>query len=64
MEQLFETIETEDIEMTTTRSPNMAESIVKINFRNTFHHKNDPNNRYHAPKQAGYQINPDTTTNK
>ena len=47
MEQVFETIETSDIDMKNI-SPSMIEPIVNRNVGNTFNHKNGPIKRYHT----------------
>ena len=39
MEQVFETLETANIDTTTIYSPNMVKPIVNRNFENTFHHQ-------------------------
>ena len=43
MEQVFETLEIADIDMTNTSSPTMVETIFNRNFVNTFHHQNGTN---------------------
>ena len=52
MEEVFETLETAVIDMTTTRPSNMIESIINRNFVNTFHHQNVPNLRQRVHKHA------------
>ena len=54
MEQVFETLETSDIYITTTSYTNMVKPIFSWNFQNTFHHHNGPNQIYHKQKQAGF----------
>ena len=41
-DDVFETLETEYIDTTTTRSQTMIEIIINKNFGYTFHHKNGP----------------------
>ena len=48
MEQIFEILEAEDIETTTTSYPNMIEPIFNRIFGNTFQYQNGPNQRYHT----------------
>ena len=55
MELVFETLETEDVDMTTIRSPNMIDPIVNRNFVNTFNHHNDPNQRQHVHTHISQQ---------
>ena len=38
MKEVFETIQTADVDMTTTHSPSMIEPIFNKNFDNTFCH--------------------------
>ena len=55
MEQVYENIEKEDIDMIPTCSPNMVEPIVNKKIGNTFHHHYVTNQRYHTQKKTGYQ---------
>ena len=55
-EEVFETLETEDIDISTAHS--MIDSIVNRNFGNTFHHQNGPNQgqRVHKNTSQQYQF--------
>ena len=53
MEVIFETIETEDIDMNPYHS--IIEPIVKRKFGNTFHHQNEPNQYQHTNKSTSQQ---------
>ena len=48
IEEIFETLETVDIDMTPSHS--MIEPIVNSNFGDTFRNKNGPNQRQHTDK--------------
>ena len=50
IEEVFETLETSDIDMTS--SPSMIEPIVNRNFGNKFQHQNGPNQRQHTHKNT------------
>ena len=58
MEQVFETLETADIDMLTTIHPTMVDTIVNRNFGTTFYHPNGQNQRYHTHKYTGYHHQP------
>ena len=64
MEQVFGTPEREDIDTTTTISPNIVELIVNRNFGNTFHHQNGKISPTTHTKRQAVSINPGTTINK
>ena len=50
MEEIFETLETADIDMYPSHS--MIEPIVKNNFENTFQHQNGPNQHQRTHKNT------------
>ena len=52
-EEIFETLEKEDIDMTLSHS--IIEPIVNRNFDNTFQHKNEPNQRKYTHKNTSKQ---------
>ena len=52
MEEVFETLETEYVDITTTDSSNMIETVLKRYFFNTFNHHNEPNQNQHIHKHT------------
>ena len=53
MEEVFEGLETVDVDMITTRSSKIIESILNRNFGNYFHRHNGPNQRQYVHKHTG-----------
>ena len=60
IEEVFETLEIADVEMTTTRSSKIIEPIFNRNCFNTFYHHYGPNQHQHVHKHTGqhYQSRP------
>ena len=56
IEEVCETLETEDVEMSTYHS--IIETIINRNFVNKFHHQNGPNKRQHIHLKKVNSINP------
>ena len=55
MEEVFKTLEKPDVDVETTRSLNMIETIFNRNFGNIFHRNNGPNQFQHVHKRTGPQ---------
>ena len=53
MEEVFEGLETVDVDMITTRFSKIIESILNRNFGNYFHRHNGPNQRQYVHKHTG-----------
>ena len=58
IENIFETLETAEIDMNPYQS--MIEPIVNINFGNTFHHQNVPNQRQRTNENASQKYHQNT----
>ena len=55
IEEVFETLETEDVDMSTSHS--MIDPIFNRNVGNIFHHQNGPNQRQHIHKKNSHEYN-------
>ena len=53
LEEVFQTLETEDVKITAAHYLTMIEPIINRNFCNNIHHHNGPNQRKHVHKLTG-----------